>query len=282
MGMTVRGIFFFHSIFLKFHFQAFKKKQPRKKTLHVTWFLLELVISSNIKFSCWIFEQHFLFFFSFFLTWSIYYNLHSWGNLPKPPAGAQAEPLSRGLLLRKYIVDVPEVVRVTLTREEKESPGMVVLKSWQPLSTCLICGLFILLYTLIYAYRCVEVKLRWRPGLVGFFWTEDLASFLPGQPKGSQDDPLAANNLAILFYYYSFIYLFIYLFAEIDFGCWFLFLLMLLSLYRLCSVCLQMSADCLLFLWIKSDLTVILPLQIEAILVRSSDCIYFSYYFLQS
>lgn len=140
-------------------------QQQHRMTYQLLYFLLLLFLVSIICFLC-----------------DRYNHLNSWDNSPNPPAGAPAEPLSRVSVMRNCFADVPEVARVTLTREEKENAGMVVLKSWHPPSTSFDFRVFFLL---LYIFKCVELKVRWRPGPVGFFWTEELASFLPGQPKGS-------------------------------------------------------------------------------------------------
>lgn len=202
------GIFLIHSI--PIHFRRIRKNKQIKEN---TW----ACTLKSVTLSCWSFlgnkqtrvklkftgmpanfyqQQHriinqllYFFLLLLFLVSIIcflcdrYNHLNSWDNPPNPPAGGPTEPLSRVSVMRNCFADVPEVARVTLTREEKENAGMVVLKSWHPPSTSFdFCVVF---FKLLYIFKCVELKVRWRPGRVGFFWTEELASFLPGQPKGS-------------------------------------------------------------------------------------------------
>lgn len=93
-------------------------QQQHRITNQLLYFLLLLFLVSIIRFLC-----------------DRYNHLNSWDNSPNTPAGAPAEPLSRVSVMRNCFANVPEVARVTLTREEKENAGMVVLKSWHPPST---------------------------------------------------------------------------------------------------------------------------------------------------
>lgn len=151
------GIFLIHSI--PIHLRRIRKNKQIKEN---TW----ACTLKSVTLSCWSFlgnkqtrvklkftgmpadfyqQQHriinqLLYFFYYYCFWLALFafcaiDITSWDNPPNPPAGGPTEPLSRVSVMRNCFADVPEVARVTLTREEKENAGMVVLKLWHPPST---------------------------------------------------------------------------------------------------------------------------------------------------